>query len=96
MTEDRWTEADDASAAFDAIADDHPVKMTSMVYQALSIVAAVGPAPELVDGLGALVTPESRSAWGDFAEAANVLAGDTASIQSPVRGRPHRTSPTDG
>lgn len=62
MTDDQWTEADDAAAAFEAIPPDHPIKLTAMFYEALSVVAAVGATPEIVDGLRSLVMPESRAA----------------------------------
>lgn len=83
MSDERWTDADDASAMFEAIPDDHPVKLTEAFALAL---AALGD-DRAEAFLAFIVTPESREAWGDFSAAAAALAGDYG-INSVARSWP--------
>ncbi|MFE6254560.1 hypothetical protein [Agromyces sp. NPDC057865] len=62
MSDERWTIEDDAAAAIAAYGIDHPMTTALAFWQGINDL------PTHREALGALVTPESRSAWGDFSE----------------------------
>jgi len=79
MSEDRWTDADDAQFAMHALPDDHPIALTMGVMTALD-----NPA-EHQELLRTWVTPESVEDWGNFSEAATFLRSHTLGVLGTVR-----------
>lgn len=68
VSDDQWTESDDALVAYETVPDDHPVRLSHVFAMALEDPATFRVA------LQTLVTPESLSAW-DFKSAGGVLDG---------------------
>lgn len=67
MSDDEWSETDEAMVMFESLSDDHPVRRAQMFFIAL-----------LDDSYGAeyleqFVTPEVRKDWGDFSAARSSL-----------------------
>ncbi|MFF2275986.1 hypothetical protein [Agromyces sp. NPDC058126] len=81
MSTETWSDADDASVAFESIPPEHPVKLTAAVYAALT---ALDQSHEF---LRLVVTPESLPAWGDFTAAARALEAQYG-INSVARSYP--------
>lgn len=79
MSDDKWTDADDARLTLHALPDDHPVKLTMAIWDALR------EHPRYVDLLAVWVTPESRERWGDFSEIAGALYGESLNVMGTVR-----------
>ncbi|QYG12882.1 hypothetical protein [Microbacterium sp. PAMC22086] len=79
MTDEHWTEADDAKLAMHALPAEHPVALTVGVWNALDDVA------QHAETLSFWVTPESRTQWGDFSALADGLSDETLSVVSTAR-----------
>lgn len=82
MTDEQWTEADDANLAMHALPNEHPVSLSVGFWNALDDVE------QHVETLSYWVTPESRAQWGDFSPLASALADDSLSIVSAARQHP--------
>lgn len=79
MEEERWTDADDARLTLHSMSDNHPVKLTIAIWEALDDHVAH------FELLSAWVTPESLEQWGDFSEAAKSLHGEPLNVLGTIR-----------
>lgn len=67
MTEEQWTDDDDAQFAMAALPPDHPVNIARVFFLG---VRDENLAPEILE---IIVTPESRRSWGDFSSTRDTI-----------------------
>jgi len=81
MTDDRWTDADDALLAMHMLPTEHPVALTAAIWEALDDYEANSGA------LSTWVTPECRDDWGDFSTVSEALASQALALVGTARQR---------